>query len=126
MSESVQIIRRGIKRQITTTIPAQDVIEEVEVDTLQEFLKDVRLTEEQVRIACKAYSDDKVTQPTYKMEDLLKVIEAGKEKAKQYLSSNFKEATVTISDAHVVDALLQSKQWKCTSKAKGQYSLERT
>lgn len=126
MAESVQIVRRGIKRQITTTIPAQEVVEEVEIDTLQEFLRELKLTEEQVRIACKAYSDDKVTQPTYNMDDLLKVIETGKEKAKQYLSSDFKETTFTISDAHVVDALLQSKQWKCTSKAKGQYSLERT
>lgn len=125
MSESVKIIRRGITRPVTTVIPAQEVVTEVEVDTLKEFLQEMQLTEDQVKIACKAYRDDKVTQPTYKMDDILKLIEDGKDRAQKYLASDFKESKIVISDTYAVDALVNSTKWKCTGKSNGKYTLEK-
>lgn len=126
MSDSVKIIRRGITRQVVTKIPEQEVTEEIEVDTLQEFLKEMGLTEDQVRIACKEHKEDKVTQPTYKMDDLLKVIDEGKLRAQKYLTSDFKETKIVTSDMYAVSALIDSKKWQCVNKdSKKQYTLER-
>ena len=58
--KKVNIVRKGITKPVTTVIPEQIVTEEVEVDTLQEFLMEVGLNEEQLRIAVKAYKDEKV------------------------------------------------------------------
>lgn len=126
MSDSVKIIRRGITRQVVTKIPEQEVTEEIEVDTLQEFLKEMGLTEDQVRIACKEHKEDKVTQPTYKMDDLLKVLDEGKLRAQKYLTSDFKETKIVTSDMYAVSALIDSKKWQCVNKdSKKQYTLER-
>lgn len=113
--KNVTVVRRGVKREVVTqVIPEQKIVEEIEVDTLQEFLKEVELTEDDLRIAVKSYKDDKVTQPTYKMEDILKTIELGKENAQQYLEGSQKEFFIT--DPFIADTLSNSGKFRCVKE----------
>ena len=113
-SKKVNIVRKGITKPVTTVIPEQIVTEEVEVDTLQEFLMEVGLNEEQLRIAVKAYKDEKVTQPSFNMDDVLRKVDIGKKKAEKLINSL--ESRLEIADSFIVDALVASKKWKCTTK----------
>lgn len=113
-SKKVTIVRKGITKPITTVIPEQIVTEEVEVDTLQEFLTEVELNEEQLRIAVKAYKDEKVTQPSFNMDDVLKKVDLGKKKADKLINSS--ESRLEVTDSFIVDALVASKKWICTTK----------
>lgn len=117
------VVRKGILRPVTTVIPEQVITEEVEVDTLQEFLNEIKLTKDQLLIAVKMYKDDKVTQPSYDMSDVIKKIEVGKQKAKSLIEST--EKRLEILDIYVSDALIASKKWKCTGKISKKYILER-
>ena len=112
--KKVNIVRKGITKPVTTVIPEQIVTEEVEVDTLQEFLMEVGLNEEQLRIAVKAYKDEKVTQPSFNMDDVLRKVDIGKKKAEKLINSL--ESRLEIADSFIVDALVASKKWKCTTK----------
>ena len=113
-SKKVNIVHKGITKPVTTVIPEQIVTEEVEVDTLQEFLMEVGLNEEQLRIAVKAYKDEKVTQPSFNMDDVLRKVDIGKKKAEKLINSL--ESRLEIADSFIVDALVASKKWKCTTK----------
>ena len=114
-SKRLNIVRKGITKPVTTVIPEQVVTEEIEVDTLQEFLKEVNLNEDQLRIAVKAYKDEKITQPSYNMEDVLKKVDLGREKAEQILK-NETGPKLELTDSFVVDALIASNKWKCVTK----------
>ena len=114
-NKRINIVRKGITKPVTTVIPEQVVTEEVEVDTLQEFLKEVDLNEEQLRIAVKAYKDEKITQPSYNMEDVLRKVDSGRKKADQILK-NSTESKLELEDSFVVDALIASNQWRCVTK----------
>ena len=117
-SKRLNIVRKGITKPVTTVIPEQVVTEEIEVDTLQEFLKEVNLNEDQLRIAVKAYKDEKITQPSYNMEDVLKKVDLGREKAEQILK-NETGPKLELTDSFVVDALIASNKWKCVTKLLG-------
>ena len=114
-SKRLNIVRKGITKPVTTVIPEQVVTEEIEVDTLQEFLKEVNLNEDQLRIAVKAYKDEKITQPSYNMEDVLKKVDLGREKVEQILK-NETGPKLELTDSFVVDALIASNKWKCVTK----------
>ena len=125
--ENVRIVRKGIVKKVVTTIPAQEIVEEVEVDTLKEFLQEVDLTKEDLLVAVKEYKEDKVTQPKYNMADLLRIQEEGKERAKRYLTPDFKESKIKVGDLYVADALVNSNKWVCIKKSSNplEYVLER-
>lgn len=125
VEDTTKLVKRGVIRQVVTKIPAREEIKEVEVDTLQEFLKEVELTERDLRVAVKAYKEDKVSQPSYKMDDVLKLIQDGKDKAEKFLSSDFKEKQITTRDVHVAEALIKSKKFRFLSKSNKVYTLER-
>ena len=114
-NKRINIVLKGITKPVTTVIPEQVVTEEVEVDTLQEFLKEVDLNEEQLRIAVKAYKDEKITQPSYNMEDVLRKVDSGRKKAEQILK-NETTSKLELTDSFVVDALVASNKWKCVTK----------
>lgn len=124
-SKKVNIIRKGITKPVTTVIPEQIITEEVEVDTLKEFLGEVGLNEDQLRVAVKAYKDEKVTQPSFNMDDILKKVDLGKKKAEKLVDSP--ESRLELSDSFVVDALVASTKWKCTAKVSNpkRYIVER-
>lgn len=123
--KKINIVRKGITKTVEKVIPEQTITEEVEVDTLKEFLAEVGLNESQLRIAAKAYNDEKISQPSYNMDDILQKVKEGKAKAEKYSTSTDKKIEVT--DGFIADALVASKNWKCTGKSLNpkKYILER-
>lgn len=105
---------RFVKRTVVTEIPARREESFEEVDTLKEFLKEVELTEENVRSAIAAYKLDKVAQPTYKMDDVLKAINTGVEKAQAIDKGN--DNKVEVENVYTADALQKKFGWTTLGK----------
>lgn len=123
--KKVNIVRKGITKAVNTVIPEQIITKEVEVDTLQEFLLEVGLNEDQLRIAVKSYKDEKITQPSYNMEDVLSKIDSGKKKADKIINNT--ESRAEVADVYTSDAMIASKKWKCVGKSSNpsRYIMER-
>lgn len=108
--------RRLLKKKIVITkIPEKIVESYEEVDTLQEFLKEFGLTEEQLRVAAKEYVEDQVTQPKPDMSDIKRLIDLGISQAEKINKRIDKKLELT--DPYVVDALVKNYGWSAEKRS---------
>jgi hypothetical protein len=113
--------QKFVTKKVITRIPERVEIEEQEVDTLQEFLDEFKITEDQLRAAAKSYVDEKVAQPTADLSDLEARIAKGVADAEKYERSE--KNVFVLKDSFVVDYLTKSG-WSCSKTAEG-YRVQR-